>query len=162
VDAKDQKGQTALHYAAKAGQIAVAKLLIANGADFNAGEWTPLQEAAYYSKEMVELLLAKGSNINAGKWTALHSALDAERFDIVELLVAKGADVNIRDGKGRTPLHIASWYAASKNPKIVELLLFKGADINAKDNNGKTALSYATENGHTKIVELLLKHGAKE
>jgi len=162
VDAKDQKGQTALHYAAKAGQIAVAKLLIANGADVNAGEWTPLQEAAYYSKEMVELLLAKGADINTGKWTALHSALDAARFDIVELLLAKGADANIRDGKGRTPLHIATWYAAGKNPKIVELLLSKGADINAKDNNGKTALSYATENGHTEIVELLRKHGAKE
>jgi len=162
VDAKDQKGQTALHYAAKAGQIAVANLLIANGADVNAGEWTPLQEAAYYSKEMVELLLAKGANINTGKWTALHSALDAERFDIVELLVAKGADVNIKDGKGRAPLHIAAWYAAGKNPKIVELLLSKGADINAKDNNGKTVLQLAKDNGHTEIVELLRKHGAKE
>jgi len=142
VEAKDQKGQTALHYAAKAGQIAVAKLLIAHGADVNAGEGAPLQEAAYHSKEMVELLLAKGADINTGKWTSLHSALDAERFGIVELLVAKGADVNIKDGKGRTPLHIAAWYA--------------------KDNNYKTALSYAIEAGHTEIVELLRKHGAKE
>ncbi len=160
VDANDQKGQTALHYAAKAGQIAVAKLLIANGADVNAGEWTPLQEAAYNSKEMVELLLAKGADINTGKWPALHSALDAELFDIVELLVAKGADVNIKDGEGRTPLHIAAWYAASKNPKIVELLLSKGADINAKNNNGKTALSYAIEYWYTEIAELLIAKGA--
>jgi cytohesin len=80
----------------------------------------------------------------------------------VEFLIAKGADANIRDNKDRTPLHIAAWYAASKNPKIVELLLSKGADINAKDNNSKTALSYAMENGHTSIVELLRKHGAIE
>ena len=164
VDAKDQKGQTALHYAAKAGEIPVAKLLIANGADVNAGDdWTPLLEAAYHSKEMVELLLAKGTDINTGKWPALHGALDAGRFDIVELLLAKGADVNIRDDKGNTPLHIAASYAAWGFPKIVELLISNGADINAKDNNGKTALSYAIDiHRATEIVELLKKHGAKE
>jgi len=160
VDANDRKGQTALHYAAKAGQIAVAKLLIANGADVNGGEWTPLQEATYHSKEMVELLLAKGADINTGKWPALHSALDAGRFDIVELLLAKGVDANITDDKGHTPLHIAVSYAAWRYPKIVELLISNGADINAKDNNGKTALLYAIEYARTEIVELLIAKGA--
>jgi ankyrin repeat protein len=161
VDAKDQKGQTALHYAAKAGQIAVAKLLIANGANVNAGDdWTPLVEAVYCSKEMVELLLAKGADINTGKWPALHSALDAGRFDIADLLLAKGADANITDDEGHTPLHIAASYAAWGFPKIVELLISNGADINAKDNNGKTALSYAIEYYHTEIVELLIAKGS--
>ena len=161
VDAKDQKGQTALHYAAKAGQIPVANLLIAHGADVNAGDdWTPLQEAAYNSKEMVALLLAKGAGIKTGKWTALHCALDAGRFDIVELLLVKGADANVTDGEGRTSLHIAASYAASRHPKIVELLISNGADIDAKDNNGKTALSYAVEYARTEIVERLIAKGA--
>jgi len=162
VNAFADKWKTPLGVAARTGSTDVAEYLIAHGADVDAGEgyWTPLQEAAYYSKDMVELLLAKGANINIGKWTALHSALDAERFDIVELLLAKGADVNIKDGKGRTPLHIAAWYAAGKNTGIVGLLLSKGANLNAKDNNGKTALSYAIEHGHTEIAELLKKHVA--
>jgi ankyrin repeat protein len=160
LDAKDQKGKTALHYAAKAGEIGAAKLLIAKGADVNAGDWTPLQEAAYHSKEMVELLLAKGAEIKTGEWTALHSALDAQRFDIVELLLAKGADANITDDEGHTPLHIAASYAAWRYPQIVELLVSYGTDINGKDNAGKTALSYAIEYARIEIVQLLIAKGA--
>jgi pectate lyase len=156
--------RTPLGVAAQTGSVDVAEYLIAHGAnvDGREGQWTPLQEAAYYSKEMVELLLAHGANINEGGWPPLHSALDAERFDILELLLTKGADVSIKDDKGRTPLHIAAWYAAHDNPKMVELLLSKGADINAKDSSGKTALGYAVEGGYTEIAEILRKHGAKE
>ena len=45
---------------------------------------------------------------------------------------------------------------------MVELLIGHGAEVNVKDYEGQTPLWSANENGHTEIVELLKKHGAKE
>jgi cytohesin len=134
----------------------VVELLIANGANVNVGG--ALNEAVRHGKEMVELLITYGANVNVGKWTALHVAVDFGRRDMAELLIAKGADVNAKSDKGRTPLHLAARYSTN----LVELLVSSGADINVKDKDGRTPLSYAIERGHTEVVELLRKHGAKE
>ena len=58
-----------------------------------------------------------------------------------------------------TPLIIA---AKNGNAEIVRLLLEKGADVNVKTDSGKTALIHAKNEGHTDIVEMLEKAGAKE
>ncbi len=44
----------------------------------------------------------------------------------------------------------------------VQVLLDSGTDVNAKNNDGTTALMFAEEEGHTEIVELLKKAGARE
>jgi ankyrin repeat protein len=158
------KWKTPLTAAIGAKSTDIVEYLVDHGANINSGKgyWTPVQEAAEYSKEIVELLLAEGADINEGKFTALHNAVYAQLFDIVELLIDNGADINIKDDKRRTPLHIAALRSADDNPKIVELLLSRGLDINAKDKDGKTALAYAIEKGPTEIAEILRKHGAKE
>jgi len=42
------------------------------------------------------------------------------------------------------------------------MLLAHGANMDTRDWYGKTPLSLAKEAGHTEIIELLKKHGAKE
>lgn len=45
---------------------------------------------------------------------------------------------------------------------VAKLLLGKGADLKAREEKGKIPLAVANEEGHTEIVELLRKYGAKE
>jgi ankyrin repeat protein len=82
VNAKNEYGRTALHYAAYSGSAATARELLARGADVNAKDvsgWTPLRHAEHYGK-----------------------------IDVVRILVDAGADVNATDKDGHS---VSSWLA---------------------------------------------------
>lgn len=165
-----------LHDAAACGHKDVAELLIAKGVEIDArDQWlrTPLLLALSTGKEDVaELLIANGADVNAvdtyGR-TPLLCAFHWTSEHAVELLISKGADVDVIIQPHtytfgifalvHKPLHDAA-RLGYKN--VTELLIEKGADVNAKDGDGRTPLSYAQEQGHAEIVELLRKHGAKE
>lgn len=54
------------------------------------------------------------------------------------------------------------WYAAQYDDREkVERLLRKGISVDAEDSAGYTALHYAARNGHDRICETLLEHGAR-
>ena len=56
------------------------------------------------------------------------------------------------------PLHDATMKG---NIDQVEGLIAKGADVNAKGSDGRTPLHIAAGNGHSHMVKLLKRHGAK-
>jgi len=151
--------------AAFGGDIDLVRLLISQGADVDAKEergWTPLHSAAMLGhKEVAELLIDKGADVRAVDMsgnTPLHETTAVGHTAIVEWLITKRADVNATANLG-TPLHSAAF---NRQVNTVEILLAKGADTNVKDSRGRTPLVFANNEGHTEIVELLRKHGAKE
>ena len=48
-------------------------------------------------------------------------------MDVVQIFIGAGIDVNMRDRRGRTPLH-----KAIRNEEIVAALIESGADVNAR------------------------------
>jgi serine/threonine-protein phosphatase 6 regulatory ankyrin repeat subunit B len=113
----------------------------------------------------VKRALAKGADVNfkyGSGGTPLMSASTWAHKEIVQLLLAKGADVNAKSKWGGTALMAVSMANPTANQgEVVQLLLANGADVNAKTENGLTALIIASENGHRKVKELLIKAGAK-
>ena len=138
VDLKDDRGDTALHYAVSRyilhncnDSLKVCSCLIKHGADVN------------------------GCNNNKGpnnRRTPLMIASRYGRVDVMTLLIKHGADVNIQDKEGETALH----YAVDRHTPltlgsrygqvdVMTLLIKHRADVNLQDKNGETALHHAVD-----------------
>ena len=113
---------TPLVRAAGVGDVEIARLLLAAGADPNrlcgcAGAETPLWTATLIgSSELVALLLGAGANPNEPAFagaTPLHVAEQRGRQDLAGLLLRAGADPNRADSRGRTP---ADWSELPTRP----------------------------------------------
>lgn len=141
-------------------------------------ERTPLHDAAGYGNDkVVELLIERGAKVDAKDkrgTTVLYCAASATKDskEVVELLLAAGADINVKSTEepeeGFGLLHAA---IKNSNPRVVELLIAKGLDINAETAHGRTPLELARDmtrlgseakKKRKVIVEILLKHGAKQ
>jgi len=111
--------------------------------------------------EIASILIAAGADVNAGEedgGTPLFAAIRGDQTEAVSFLLSRGANVNATDNYGTTPLHLA---ALGNHTKIVSLLLGKGADINVTTKNGKTPLHYAESGKATEVITLLVAKGAR-
>jgi ankyrin repeat protein/curved DNA-binding protein CbpA len=152
-------GLTALHYAARSGDVPCIMALVHARADSNART----------TKGNSSLALA----CKRGKWPAATALLDAgARADGVALMQALrhgasdellrglcGADGLLADGpEARSALMRAVMCADSTS---VERLLKLHADVSLADANGARALHYCADQGDTKCALLLLSAGAE-
>ncbi|MCB9493033.1 MAG: ankyrin repeat domain-containing protein [Epsilonproteobacteria bacterium] len=181
---QDQRGFSALHYAAEKGDSSIIRLVHENNGDLNLadkGKNTPLHLAVAKGKiEATRALIDAGADVNKtnldGK-TPLHVVvLEHKNKDFAAALFSAlevaGADLEVRDRDGKTPLHQA---AGTGNIEMLERLVGAGADVNARENIkvtneltgeaelkplGNMPLHAAIRRGETQSVSMLLKNGA--
>ncbi len=133
VNAAQGDGMTALHWAARHGDVELARTLVYAGANLKA-------------------------TTRLGGLTPLLMASQIGDSAVIEVLLKAGADAKTATTNGTTPLMFA---AASGRVEAVKLLLAHGADINAKESaRGETALMFAAAYGHVDAIQALVAGGA--
>eukprot|EP00961_Rhodomonas_salina_P264746 3578132-Rhodomonas_salina.2 len=160
VTAKDNHGDTPLHWASGGGHDGVVRLLLEHGAHAdmpNDESETPLHKASGMGYEGAgRMLLEHGADVNAKNtwgYTPLHCASLYGHEGAARMLLEHRADPNAKNDSGSTPLHWAS--GESGHEGITRMLLEHGAHVNLKDQYGQTTMKIASDKGRTKVVELL-------
>jgi ankyrin repeat protein len=128
-DTRDNRGLSVLMHAARTGNLATVKTLIANGADLH--ERSPRGVTALYAAAL---------NGNTG---------------IAEFLIRHGADTECALADGETPLMAAVW---NGQVETVELLLKMGASVRARKlspykPSGDSGLIWTTRRHQTEMNE---------
>lgn len=184
--AHSKQGFTAIHFAARVGDLETVKVLLSAGVDINI-----LTQVEGQQNRVSNFLGIAKTNGSLG-YTPLLVAVVRGQIDLAMYLLDHGADPN-NLAAGFTPLHWAStqWESFTANPvygfddamsgipdrqaklRLVKALLAHGANVNARmtkpqpsfaggylDANGATAFLLAASANDLEMMHILLDAGA--
>jgi ankyrin repeat protein len=133
VNAAQGDGMTALHWAARLGDVELAHMLVYAGANLKA-------------------------TTRLGGYTALLMASQLGHHAVIDALIKAGADPKAAAASGATPLMLA---AGSGSAGAVQLLIDRGADVHATESvRGETALMFAAAANRVDAMKVLIAAGA--
>jgi ankyrin repeat protein len=145
-DAALGEGSTPFMRAAKTGDVAVMRALVAAGADPKLAQ--PNQNTA--------LMFAAGLGWRDGSPAAPSYDQGSEEAAIqaIRLCLELGFDINATNAAGETPLHAA--VAGRGSATIIRFLVQQGASLDALDKRGRTPLDVAKSSRRTNAPELVM------
>jgi ankyrin repeat protein len=167
VDARDEQGYTALHYAVIRKDLEIVRVLLDHGADlfaqvvsgqYSIGDSAITLAALYGHSDIVSELLSRGASVDTRDrlgTTALMKATVIGNMETIRTLLENGSDVNARNNYGETALMFAT-----NDSGVVKLLVKHGADVNAESLGGFTPLMYAAQHSFPEKAEALIAVGA--
>ncbi len=156
INKPDKNGLLAINFAIDKGQMDIVKLLLSAGANIHKRTKQRASIIDYASGagniELVRLLIATGQYEDYR--TAILAASRSKHFAIVKLLLTAHGNYSLSS--------IVSTAASRNDVTLLKLLLARKAFVSVIEGSDKnTALFYASEEGHTEIVRLLLLAGAE-
>lgn len=155
VDLADDTGRTPLHVAAQRGDFRVARDLLTDITQEEAGFLQPRYGISPARRDPLRTSALVAQRTLAGD-TPLHLAVGSGCLDLVELLLHHAPDPNVRERYcGATPLHLACRLC---RPDLAELLLRCGrVDVNAVDYGRRTPLRHVwdLQRGEPRSKDLL-------
>ena len=168
IDARDQRGRTALLAATQRNRTEIARFLIQEGADVNAKDFIQdspyLYAAAEGRIEILKMALAAGADLkdtNRYRGTGLIPAAHHGHVEAVKLLLGTAIDKDHVNKLGWTALleAVILGDGGPVHTEIVRLLVEADANVNIADREGVTPLTHATRRGYAAMVRILEARG---
>lgn len=167
VDARDERGRTALLLAVHENHIDIAEALIRSGADVNAqddiADSPYLYAGAEGRLEILRMTVAAGADLNSVNrygGTALIPAAHHGHVETVKYLLSTETDIDHINYLGWTALleAVILGDGGDAHQSIVDMLLRSGVNPNIADKDGVSALDHARRKGQKSIIWLIEKY----